>query len=102
MSGMADVYEPGVCPLCGGKDGIHIWAGTGRCPAAPMTQEAELKRLKAENESLIEQFKRIRETCYSKDKLITELCDALEEEYGSCLGDGHPQNLVQRARKATK
>lgn len=37
-------------------------------------------------------------------QLITELCDALEEEYGEGinLDDRHPWNLIQRAREATK
>lgn len=35
-------------------------------------------------------------------KIITELADALEEEFGSSIGDGHPSNLIRRAREATK
>lgn len=39
---------------------------------------------------------------YQLKKLITELADALEEEFGSSIGDGHPSNLIRRAREATK
>ena len=39
---------------------------------------------------------------WEKKKLITELCDALEEEYGSNPGDRHASNLLQRAREATR
>jgi hypothetical protein len=34
---------------------------------------AEIERLRAENDSLIEQFRALRETCYNKDKLVSEL-----------------------------
>jgi hypothetical protein len=43
---MADVYEPGICPLCGGRNGVHVWAGTGGCPAVtgnPFEQQLKQK-----------------------------------------------------------
>jgi hypothetical protein len=69
-------------------------------------KDAEIERLKTE--ALAEKNSHYRSLQLWGEKedrlkvLITELCDALEEEYGSCLGDGHPSNLLQRAREATR
>ena len=71
-------------------------------PIRPAEKDAEIERLKAENDSLIEQFKAIRETCYEKDKLITELADALEEGDGDGFFITENIELIQRAREATK
>jgi hypothetical protein len=64
--------------------------------AAFAAKDAEIARLKAENDSLIEQFKAIRETCYAKDKLITELADALKVH---SVREPVINELLQRARK---
>ena len=47
------------------------------------------------------------EDCKIQKALITELCDALEEEFGavtpkSALYDKRPWNLIRRAREAVK
>ena len=60
-------------------------------------KDAEIARLKAEAESLVEQFRSIRELCYSKDKLITELADSLSDR------EAYPwiyiSRLIEKARK---
>ena len=60
-------------------------------------RDADIDRLKAENESLIEQFRAIRERCYSKDKIIIELAGALD---GASKWPPH-QLLIEHAREAT-
>ena len=39
---------------------------------------------------------------YRLKKLITELCDALEEEFATLDQDKRPKNLLKRAREATR
>jgi hypothetical protein len=62
-------------------------------------KDAEIERLKAEVKDLLEQNaewqKALVESVEKRDKLITELCDALEE----CE---HFRPLIQRAREATQ
>ena len=71
-------------------------------------RNAEIEQLKVENDSLIEQFMAIRETCYAKDKLISELCDVLESCCLELSWDALPGiekqrlDLLQRAREATR
>jgi hypothetical protein len=48
------------------------------------------------------QIAELRREVGEKNKLLTECANALEEEYGSCPGDGHPSNLIQRIREAAK
>ena len=91
MNGMANVYEPAICPLCGGRNGHHIWAGTGSCPASGKDwKDAEIERLKEHIIFLVG-------VSTLKNKLITELCDALETEnrYDNA-------RLIQRAREAAR
>ena len=61
--------------------------------------EAEVARLKEENAHFA-----WRDT--DKNRLIAELADALEEEFGESRdlmqGQQRPWNLIQRAREATK
>ena len=49
-------------------------------------KDAEIARLKAEAESLVEQFRSIRELCYSKDKIITDLADLIDQGFGPSGG----------------
>jgi hypothetical protein len=59
--------------------------------APPDPKDAEIERLKAENNSL-------RLDAVENRRLITELCDALEQQ--SCWST--KVELVQRAREATR
>jgi hypothetical protein len=97
---MADVYEPGICPLCGGRNGVHVWAGTGGCPAVtgnPFEQQLKQKdaiiaaqKIHCEGQSVqIERLKAI----------IPELCDALESKV--CFGFEY-NDLIERAREETR
>ena len=66
-------------------------------------KDAEIAQLKAENDSLIEQFRAIREICYKKDDLLIECADALKEADPIwCLSAEDLADLIQRARDATK
>jgi hypothetical protein len=113
MSGMADVYEAGVCPICGGRNGIHVWAGTRGCPAVtgnPFEQhlkekDAEIERLKAQVKELSEAYQKaigpISPAHSDLKQLITELADALEEGDGDGFFITENIELIQRAREAT-
>lgn len=104
-----------LCPYCGSRDNLHIWAGEGHCPGINETVEKKTEHLEAEiqrlklyetevktrtwNEMVLEN------ELFKAKRLITELCDALEEEFGSlerqtALKDKYPWNLIQRARDA--
>ena len=63
----------------------------------------EIARLKAENDSLVEQFKALRAICYNKDSLITELAGALGAFYYRKETIDLPiYDLLQRAKEAAE
>ena len=66
-------------------------------------KDAEIERLKDEYESLMGRF---RCYVYESKQLITELADALEEEFGESRdlmqSQQRPWNLIERAREATR
>ena len=74
-------------------------------------QDAEIKRLRAmrlkEYLKLDEKLDALEQKSVSQKVLITELADALEEEFGPvghrvALKDKRPWNLIQRARESIK
>ena len=66
-------------------------------------KDAEIERLKRENAQLKKWALMTDEQVVMDLKaLITELCEALEEEYGILDQDKRPKNLLKRAREATR
>ena len=75
-----------------------IWP-TGQWRLELKKKDAEIERLKDEYESLMGRF---RCYVYESKQLITELCDALEDQEMESHPWSHYQRLIQRAREATK
>jgi hypothetical protein len=69
----------------------HLGCGCGCNDYLRNPKESEIERLKAENNSL-------RLDAVENRRLITELCDALEQQ--SCWST--KMELIQRAREATR
>jgi hypothetical protein len=113
MSGMvADVYEHGICSICGGFysvcKGQHQCQECGRKDAIIAAQKIHCEGQSAEIERLKKVISLDAVAIGNKNRIITELCDALEnlnKGFATAMWEGtYRQNLelVQRAREATR
>jgi regulator of replication initiation timing len=103
MSGMvADVYEHGICSICGGFysvcKGQHQCQECGRKDAIIAAQKIHCEGQSAEIERLKKVISLDAVAIGNKNRIITELCDALEQQ--SCWST--KMELIQRAREATR
>ena len=65
--------------------------------------EAEIERLKADNLRMFTENDRFRLWLHRRNQLITELCDALEEEFGESKdlmqSQQHPWSIIRQGRE---
>jgi hypothetical protein len=91
---------------CGGNwDEFGKYTGVATDPG-DLSYIGGVEQLKEESEILTGVVKELGAICRNKNRLITELADALEEEFGESRdlmqSQQHPWNLIRQGREATK